>query len=120
MAVSRDDRYIALKFSSYVQIFDTVSKEFFRHELPHKTGRSGLSNNLVAFSNDSSTFIASTRYEPEKVITYWNECNKPSEGNNVESSAPFVSNWFFFFKKWLAQSPNSAHDTQFFALDRSC
>lgn len=90
MAVSRSDQYVALKFSRFVLIFDTISTEFIRHELPYKNNRSGLNNNLVSFSSDSSSFIASTRYEPEKVITYWSDCAIPSKTNRVESSAPFV------------------------------
>lgn len=98
VVVSRNDRYVALKFSRYIQIFDVVSKECFHHELPYKNSRSGPSNNLVAFSSDSASVIASTRYEPEKVITYWSECTKPCKTNNVESSAPFVSNNFIIYQ----------------------
>lgn len=95
MAVSRNDRYIALKFSRYVQIFDTTGGGSFRHDLPHQNSRSGLNNHLVAFSDNSLSFIASTRYEPEKVVSYWSECTQPSMTNIVESTAPFVGLRFF-------------------------
>lgn len=90
MAVSRNDRWIALKFSRHVQVFDATSGGSFHHDLPIQNSRSGLNNHLVTFSSDSSSFIASTRYEPEKVITHWSECAKPSITNILESKAPFV------------------------------
>lgn len=104
MAVSRNDRYIALKFSRHVQIFDTTSGGSFHHDLPQQNSRSGLNNHLVAFSSNSLSFIASTRYEPEKVISYWSECTKPCLTNIVESTAPFVRLRFFPLVSRIAQS----------------
>lgn len=94
MAFSRDDHYIALKFAYHLQLFDPLTKGTIHHQLPCQNSRSGRSNHLVTFSHDSLSIIASTRYEPEKVITYWSECTNPSRSNKVESSAPFVSDIF--------------------------
>src|SRR5207249_823305 len=71
-------------------ILDMLSGKVFHHELPHQNGRSGRGNHLVAFSNNCLSFVASTRYEPEKVISYWGECTIPSKNHSVESEAPFV------------------------------
>jgi hypothetical protein len=91
MAVSRNDCYIALKYSRCVYIYEIATGGTFYHELPALSGRSGRGNHIVAFATDSQSFMASTRYEPEKVITYWSECTNSSRAKSVESSAPFVS-----------------------------
>lgn len=100
MSISRNDQYLALKYSRHVQIFDITSGTQFNHPLPHQNSRSGRGNHLVAFSNDSLSFITSTRYEPEKVITYWSECTVPSSTNRVESSAPFVGSFCSSLKSY--------------------
>jgi hypothetical protein len=91
MAVSRNDYYVALKFSRFAYIYEIATGGTFYHELPAQSGRSGGGNHLVAFATDSLSFMASTRYEPEKVISYWSECTNTSKAKSVESSAPFVS-----------------------------
>ena len=89
--MSRNDQYIAIKFSRCVFIYEIMTGGTFYHELPTLSGRSGRGNHLVTFATDSLSFTASTRYEPEKVITYWSECTNNSKAKSVESSAPFVS-----------------------------
>ncbi|KUJ19505.1 uncharacterized protein LY89DRAFT_780432 [Mollisia scopiformis] len=88
MALSSNDHYLALKFGSYVRVFDTTSGSFFHHKLPTVNGRSGPKDHLVTFSTDCLSFAATTRFEPEKVVTYFCECQNPLNGDYVESSAP--------------------------------
>ncbi len=101
MAVSRNDQYVALKYGSYVGILDTVSGIIFSHKLPTLGGRSGPNDHLVAFSNDCLSFVASTRYEPEKVVTFTAGCQGSPNSYSVESSAPYVSSLFI----WKGLSP---------------
>ncbi|CZR66823.1 uncharacterized protein PAC_16724 [Phialocephala subalpina] len=89
MALSSNDHYLAMKFGNYVRILDTLSGAFFHHKLPPQSGRSGPKDHLVTFSTDCLSFAAATRFEPEKVVTYFCECQNPSNGGFVESSAPF-------------------------------
>jgi hypothetical protein len=91
LAVSANDHYVGLKFGTYVRILDVLSGSLFHHKLPSQTGRCGANDHLLSFSTDCLSFIASTRSEPEKVISYYCECQSPANGNFVESSAPYVS-----------------------------
>jgi hypothetical protein len=93
MALSSNDHYVALKFGSYVRVLDTNTGAFFHHKLRTPTGRSGPKDHLVTFSMDCLSFAAATRCEPEKVVTYFSECQNPSNGDSVESSAPYVSSF---------------------------
>lgn len=86
--MSRNDKLVAAKFSRTVKIFQIEDGATFRHELPPSKSRSGRGNHLVTFSVDSLSFVASTRYEPEKVVTYWSECTNSSNARVMESSAP--------------------------------
>jgi hypothetical protein len=91
MALSSNDHYLALKFGNYVRIFDILNGTFFHHKMPVQNGRCGPNDHLIAFSTDGLSFIASTRFEPEKVISYFSNCQDPSNGSSVESNAPYVS-----------------------------
>jgi hypothetical protein len=91
MALSGNDHHLALKFGNYVRILDTLNGKFFHHKLPVQNGRSGPNDHLFAFSTDGLSFIASTRFEPEKVISYFSNCQDTSHGSSIESSAPYVS-----------------------------
>lgn len=91
MAISSNDHYLALKFGTYVRILDTLTGALFHHKLPTQNGRCGQNDHLVSFSTDCLSFIACTRYEPEKVISYHCECQTPANFSSVESSAPSVS-----------------------------
>lgn len=91
MALSSNDQYLALKFRNYVRVVDTINRSSFQHKLPIQNGRSGPNDHLVTFSTDCLSFAATTRFEPEKVVTYFCECQNPSNGDFVESGAPFVS-----------------------------
>jgi hypothetical protein len=71
-----------------VDIFRIGVNDTFRHDLPLYKGCSGRGNHLVAFSADSLSFVFTTRYEPEKVATYWSECHSPSKATVVECTAP--------------------------------
>lgn len=88
IAMSRNDNLIAAKFSKTVRIFEVESGNVFQHTLPKPKSRAGRGNHLVTFSTDSLSFVATTRYEPEKVVTYRSECNSASKATVVESSAP--------------------------------
>ena len=88
IAVSRNDKLVAAKFSKFVRIFEIDSGNTFQHTLPKPKSRAGRGNHLVTFSTDSLSFVATTRYEPEKVVTYRSECNNASKATVVESSAP--------------------------------
>ncbi|CAG8975001.1 hypothetical protein HYALB_00012133 [Hymenoscyphus albidus] len=89
LAVSNNDHYIAIKFENYVRILDTLNGTTFHHKLAAQTGQSGANDHLIAFSTDDLSFIASTRHEPEKVVSYLCECQSPANGKTVESSAPY-------------------------------
>ncbi|CAG8953761.1 hypothetical protein HYFRA_00006652 [Hymenoscyphus fraxineus] len=89
LAISNNDHYVAIKFENYVRILDTLSGTTFHHKLAAQTGRSGANDHLIAFSTDNLSFIASTRHEPEKVVSYFCECQSPANGRTVESSAPY-------------------------------
>ena len=88
IAVSRNDKIIAAKFSKFVSIFEVDSGSTFQHQLPKPKSRAGRGNHLVTFATDSLSFVATTRYEPEKVVTYRSECSNASKATVVESSAP--------------------------------
>jgi hypothetical protein len=91
MAISSNDHYVALKFGSYVRIVDTLSSATYHHPLPFQNGHCGPNDHLVSFSTDCLSFVASTRFEPEKVVTYFCDCLNPSNGRIAESAAPSVS-----------------------------
>jgi len=104
MALSPNDYHLAMKFGNYVRIFDILNGTFFYHKLPVQNGRSGPNDHLIAFSTDGISFIASTRFEPEKVISYVGNCQDMSNGNTIESNAPYVSlNNFYKFDSHLNQ-----------------
>ncbi len=88
IAVSRDDNLVAAKFSKFVRIFEIDSGKTLQHTLPKPKSRSGRGNHLVTFSTDSLSFMAATRYEPEKVVTYRSEYNNAAKATSVESTAP--------------------------------
>ena len=88
IAVSHNDNYVATKFSRNVKILQIDTGGTILHTLPPSKNRAGRGNHLVAFSTDSLSFAAATRYEPEKVVTYWSECNDSSKATFVESTAP--------------------------------
>jgi hypothetical protein len=97
MAMSSNDHYIALKYGSYVRIVDTLTgRPPFYHNLPSHNSRCGPNDHLIAFSTDSLSFVASTRFEPEKVISYFCDCRDPSLARTVHSSAPYVSFLYSF------------------------
>ncbi|KAI9893088.1 MAG: hypothetical protein M1814_000635 [Vezdaea aestivalis] len=89
LAVSRNDQFVALKFSRTVQIYETSSGEIFKHDLPAMKAKAGKGNHLVSFSLDSDSFITSTRYEPERVLTHWSLCKQPNVNNKIETHAPY-------------------------------
>lgn len=91
LAVSNNDHYVAVKFENYVRVLDTLNGRTFHHKLATQTGRSGPNDHLITFSTDCLSFIASTRHEPEKVVSYFCECQSPANGKTVDSSAPYVS-----------------------------
>lgn len=93
--ISRDDRHLALKYTPLVRLYDLQRAGFFiDHRLPmHDSSRPGSGNHLVSFSHDSQSFMASTRFQPERVYTYWSNCAQSPNNRpvTVSSSAPFVS-----------------------------
>ena len=86
--MSRNDNFVAAKFSRTVKVYQIDSKSSCQHNLPSPKGQGRHRNHLIAFSNDSTSFVATTRYEPEKVITYWSECTNSQKATSVEGTAP--------------------------------
>lgn len=88
LALSQNDALIAAKYSRCVDIYHISSGSHVRHPLPSPRSRATPGNHQITFSTDSMSFAASTRYEPEKVITYWSPCFDPSKGLSIETSNP--------------------------------
>lgn len=90
--VSRDDRYVAIKFGNVARILDLEKGQKLDHKLPRpEDGKPGPCGHHIAFAHDCKSFMASTRVGPEKVITYWSHCMERSKPLAVQSTAPCVS-----------------------------
>jgi hypothetical protein len=88
IALSQNDNLIATKYSRCVDIYDVATGGHIRHALPSIKSRVSPGNHVVCFSPDSLAVSASTRYEPEKVITYWSPCFEPAKAVSCETANP--------------------------------
>ena len=91
LVLSPNDALIAAKYSRCVDIYHIPSGNHIRHALPSLAPRSrvnGRDNHLVCFSQDSNFFAATTRYEPERVITYYSPCFEPDKATSIETANP--------------------------------
>ncbi|KAK5954898.1 hypothetical protein OHC33_003577 [Knufia fluminis] len=89
MEMSKDDKYLAIKYAHVVRIFDLHERKKIDHKLPKMEGTKTIpGGHLVAFAHDSQSFMASTRMGPEKVLTYWSWCMDTAKHSVVHSNAP--------------------------------
>lgn len=92
MEMSKDDRYLAIKYSQVVRMFDLPGNKKIDHKLPKMESTSTIpGGHMLAFAHDSVSFMAATRTAPEKVVTYWSHCMDTSKHKTVHSTAPCVS-----------------------------
>lgn len=97
MEMSKDDKYLAIKYAPVVRIFDLHERKKIDHRLPKMEGTKTIpGGHLVTFSHDSLSFMASTRMGPEKVLTYWSWCMDTAKHIVVHSNAPCVGRNRFF------------------------
>jgi hypothetical protein len=73
IALSRNDRFVALGFASEVWIYEIENKRIHRHELPPMTDPK-LDSQLVCFSADCEKVIVATRNAKGNVYTYVSDC----------------------------------------------
>lgn len=90
MAISSNDHFVALKFGGHVRIVNIATRASYHHQLPQQNCLNGVKDHLISFSTDSLSFAAATRFQPEKVLTYFCACQNSSSGIVAESSAPYV------------------------------
>jgi len=73
IALSLNDKFVALGFASEVWIYDIEKKQIHRHTLP-PMGSSKLDSQRVCFSADCEKVIVATRDTVGNVYTYAGEC----------------------------------------------
>ena len=92
MEMSRDDRFLAIKYAPVVRMFDLQAAKKIDHKLPKPEGTKAIpGGHMVSFAHDSLSFMDSTRMGPEKVLTYWSWCMDTTKHMIVHSNAPCVS-----------------------------
>jgi hypothetical protein len=83
IALSCNDKFVALGFAAKVWIFVVENREMIRHvhELP-SMGSSNVESQRVCFSADGDKIIVATRYVgvQSNVSVYVSECTKPEMG----------------------------------------
>lgn len=75
IALSRNDKFIALGFASEVWIYEIEDKRIHRHTLPPMTD-SRPDSQRVCFSADCEKVIVATRNLVGNVYTYVSECTR--------------------------------------------
>lgn len=75
IALSRNDKFVALGFASEVWIYEIENKRIHRHGLPPMTG-SKLDSQRVCFSADCEKVVVATRNSVGNVYTYASECTR--------------------------------------------
>jgi hypothetical protein len=72
IALSRNDRFVALGFASEVWIYEIENKRIHRHELPPMTEK--LDSQRVCFSADCEKAIVATQDAKGNVYTHVSDC----------------------------------------------
>jgi hypothetical protein len=75
IALSRNDKFVALGFASEAWIYEIENKRIHRHTLPPMTN-SNVESQRVCFSADSEKVIVATRNAVGNVYTYVSECTR--------------------------------------------
>ncbi len=95
IALSRNDKFVALGFASEVWIYKIEDQQMCRYKLP--SGRDAkLNGQRVCFSADSEKVIVATRNAAGYVYTYVSECTRNTIHDNLPHvSIPTVSHFLF-------------------------
>jgi hypothetical protein len=85
IALSRNDKFVALGFANEVRIYEIENREIHRHNLPAGSD-SKLDSQRVCFSADSKKVIVATRNAVGNVYTSISECTS----NTMDHIFPLV------------------------------